>query len=76
MTQKIKHQDGFIGCRTQKAVEGKIKGYCLEHNREVSEVINYLCRLFIEDAGQIRTKFFSGSNAHGVKKEEPKEQSK
>ncbi len=62
MAQKIKHRDGFIGCRTSRAIEDKLKEFCSEHSREVSEVMNYLCRLFIEDAYQIRTKFFFGSN--------------
>jgi hypothetical protein len=61
MSKKIKHRDGFIGCRTPKTVEEKLKEFCLEHTREVSEVMNYLCRLFIEDAGEIRTKFFFGA---------------
>jgi hypothetical protein len=69
MSKKIKHRDGFIGCRTPKTVEDKLKEFCLEHTREVSEVMNYLCRLFIEDSGRIRTKFFFGS-LHEAREEE------
>jgi hypothetical protein len=61
MSKKIKHRDGFIGCRTPKTTEDKLKEFCAEHTREISEVVNYLCRLFIEDASEIRTKFFFGS---------------
>ena len=71
MAEKIKHRDGFIGCRTPRTTEDKLKEFCAEHNREVSEVMNYLCRLFIEDAYQIRTKFFFGT-AHEARKEEEK----
>ena len=56
--KKLKRCDGFLGCRTSKSIEGKIKALCTENNREVSEVINYLCRIFIEDFEGIRTKFF------------------
>ena len=62
MAQKIKHRDGFIGCRTPRTVEDKLKEFCAEHNREISEVMNYLCRLFIEDAYEVRTKFFFGQS--------------
>ena len=61
MSHKIKHRDGFIGCRTPRTTEDKLKEFCAEHTREISEVVNYLCRLFIEDSSQIRTKFFFGS---------------
>ena len=72
MSRKIKHRDGFIGCRTPRTTEDKLKEFCAEHNREVSEVMNYLCRLFIEDAYQIRTKFFFGSSheAREIQKKE------
>ena len=56
--KKLKRFDGFLGCRTSKAIEEKIKALCTENSREVSEVINYMCRIFIEDFGGIRTKFF------------------
>ncbi|MFA5142745.1 MAG: hypothetical protein WC522_01080 [Candidatus Omnitrophota bacterium] len=56
--KKLKRCDGFLGCRTSKAIEEKIKALCTENNREVSEVINYMCRIFIEDFSGIRTKFF------------------
>jgi hypothetical protein len=62
MSRKIKHRDGFIGCRTPRTTEDKLKKFCAEHTREISEVVNYLCRLFIEDASEIRTKFFINSN--------------
>ena len=55
--KKQKHCDGFLGCRTPKHIELGIKSICDVHNREVSEVINYLCRLFIEDRDGVRTKF-------------------
>ena len=56
--KKLKRCDGFLGCRTSKAIEEKIKGLCTENSREVSEVINYLCRIFIEDLDGIQKKFF------------------
>ncbi|MDO8525762.1 MAG: hypothetical protein Q7S07_04665 [Candidatus Omnitrophota bacterium] len=56
--KKLKRCDGFLGCRTSKAIEERIKALCSENNREVSEVINYMCRIFIEDFSGIRTKFF------------------
>jgi hypothetical protein len=55
--RKLKRNNGFLGCRTTKEIEQKIKGICSEHNREVSEVLNYLCRVFIEDVGGIRAQF-------------------
>jgi hypothetical protein len=58
MVKKLKRCDGFLGCRTSKVIEEKIKAFCTENNREVSEVINYMCRIFIEDFEGIRTKFF------------------
>jgi len=69
MAQKIKHRDGFIGCRTPRTVEDKLKEFCAEHNREISEVMNYLCRLFIEDAYEIRNKFFFGQS-HEAREEQ------
>lgn len=56
---KIKKCDGFLGCRTPKEVENKIKSICNDNNKEVSEVINYLCRIFIEDVDGIKTKFLT-----------------
>ena len=56
MTKRIKC-DGFLGCRTTKEIEMQIKALCYEHNRDVSEILNYLCRIFIQDVGKIRTKF-------------------
>jgi hypothetical protein len=55
---KIKRCDGFLGCRTTKEIEQRIKELCEENKRGVSEVMNYLCRLFIEDFDEIRSKFF------------------
>ncbi|PIY82882.1 MAG: hypothetical protein COX96_09045 [Candidatus Omnitrophica bacterium CG_4_10_14_0_2_um_filter_44_9] len=57
---KQKHCDGFLGCRTSKQVEMALKDICSQHNRDISEVINYLCRLFIEDKEGIRSKFLVG----------------
>lgn len=54
---KMKKSDGFLGCRTSKEIEDKIKAICETNNREVSEVLNYLLRIFIEDLDGIRTKF-------------------
>lgn len=54
---KIKKYDGFLGCRTSKEIEKTIKSICSDNNREVSEVMNYLCRIFIEDIDGIKTKF-------------------
>ena len=56
--KKLKRCDGFLGCRTSKAIEERIKALCTENSREVSEVINYLCRIFIEDLDGIQKKFF------------------
>ena len=56
--KKLKRCDGFLGCRTSKVIEDKIKALCTENSREVSEVINYLCRIFIEDLDGIQKKFF------------------
>lgn len=56
---KIKKCDGFLGCRTSKEIERMIKKICEENKREVSEVINYLCRIFIEDIDGIKTKFLT-----------------
>jgi hypothetical protein len=55
--KKIKTYSGYLGCRTTGNIEWMIKSICAANNRSVSEVINYLCRLFIEDANDIRTKF-------------------
>lgn len=57
---KKKHCDGFLGCRTPKHVETTLKNICSQHNRDISEVLNYLCRLFIEDKDSIRTTFLGG----------------
>ncbi|MBI5873572.1 MAG: hypothetical protein HZB36_05460 [Candidatus Omnitrophica bacterium] len=57
---KKKHCDGFLGCRTPKTIEMTMKGICSQHNKDISEVINYLCRLFIEDKNGIRSKFLTG----------------
>jgi hypothetical protein len=64
---KIKKCDGFLACRTTKGIETEIKSVCEAHQREVSEVLNYLLRIFIDDVGKIKTKFLNG----GHKKEEP-----
>jgi hypothetical protein len=63
---KIKKCDGFLACRTTKAMETEIKAICDANNREVSEVLNYLCRIFISDVSKIKTKFLNG----GYKREE------
>ena len=60
--KKIKKCEGFLGCRTSKKIEDGLKTICDSHNREVSEVLNYLCRLFIEDTEGIRTRFLSGGH--------------
>jgi len=39
-------------------IEKTMKRLCSENGKGVSEVINYLCRLFLEDADEIQTKFF------------------
>lgn len=59
---KKKHCDGFLGCRTPKYIEHSIKAICDTHNRDVSEVINYLCRVFIEDVDGVRSKFLNAGN--------------
>jgi hypothetical protein len=60
---KQKHFDGSIGCRVPKAMEVALKDICNTNNRDVSEVVNYLCRIFIEDVDGIRTRFI---NAHPI----------
>lgn len=55
--KKVKHYGGYLGCRTTANVEWTIKSICAANHRSVSEVVNYLCRLFIEDSNGIRTKF-------------------
>jgi hypothetical protein len=57
---KKKHCDGFLGCRTPKTIEMAMKTICSQHNKDISEVINYLCRLFIEDKNGIRSKYLTG----------------
>lgn len=59
--RKLRRCDGFLGCRTPKYIETGLKSICSNHNREVSEVINYLCRIFIEDTDGVRTKFLTGN---------------
>lgn len=65
--KKLRRYDGFIGCRTPKHIEMGIKSICSVHNKEVSEVINYLCRIFIEDADGVRSKFLN--NGHKAAEE-------
>lgn len=60
--KKLQHSNGFLGFRTPKEVEATIKALCETNNREVSEVLNYLCRIFIEDAYEIKSKFLNGHN--------------
>jgi len=55
--KKLKNYNGFLGCRTTKKIEKEIKSICSSHDKGVSEVLNYLCRLFLEDAEGIRTRF-------------------
>lgn len=55
--KKLKNYNGYLGCRTTGNIEWMIKSISASNNRSVSEVINYLCRLFIEDFGGIRTRF-------------------
>jgi len=57
---KLKKFDGFLAFRTTKNIETEIKGICSKHQREVSEVLNYLCRIFISDVSKVRTKFIGG----------------
>jgi len=59
--KKKRHCNGFLGCRTTKKMEAEIKAVCDEHNKGVSEVMNYLFRIFLEDLSGIRTKFFGGN---------------
>ena len=59
--KKVRRCDGFLGCRTPKHVENGIKAICNSNNKEVSEVLNYLCRIFIEDENGVRTKFLKGT---------------
>jgi len=56
MTKRVKC-DGFLGCRTTKEIEEQIKSICLANNRNISDVLNYLHRIFLEDFASIRTKF-------------------
>jgi hypothetical protein len=58
--KRIKHCDGFLACRTPKSVEESVKSFCSEHRKDVSEVINYLLRIFIEDLDGIRTRYVKG----------------
>lgn len=60
--KKLKNYAGYLGCRTTGNIEWMIKSICASHNRSVSEVINYLCRIFIEDMDGIRTKFLGGGS--------------
>ena len=61
--RRVKHCDGFLGCRTSKDIESKIKSICNENNREVSEVINYLCRIFINDVNGVKSTFINGGRS-------------
>ena len=61
--KKIKHCDGFLGCRTTQHIEDGIKKICASNNREVSEALNYLCRIFIEDEHGIRTRFLNNGTS-------------
>ena len=58
--KKIRHSDGFLACRTPKTTEDSIKSFCNEHKKDVSEVMNYLLRIFIEDMDGVRTKYVKG----------------
>ena len=69
---KHKHYDGFIGCRTSKLVETTLKSICASHQRDVSEVVNYLCRIFIEDVNGIRTRFLNNGQHPGAGEEPSK----
>ncbi|MFA5038356.1 MAG: hypothetical protein WC732_01600 [Candidatus Omnitrophota bacterium] len=55
--RKKKHCDGFLGCRTTKKIEESIKAICDASDKDVSEVMNYLCRIFVQDDNGVRTKF-------------------
>lgn len=58
--KKIRHCDGFVACRTPKMIEESIKSFCAEHKKDVSEVMNYLLRIFIEDLDGVRTRYVKG----------------
>lgn len=55
--KKLKNYSGYLGCRTTGNIEWMIKSICASHHKSVSEVMNYLCRIFIEDLNGLRTKF-------------------
>ena len=59
--KKVKRCNGFLGCRTPKYIEEGIKGICDSNNKEISEVLNYLCRIFIEDEHGVRSNFLKGA---------------
>ena len=59
--RKIRRCNGFLGCRTPKFIEEGIKAICDSNNREISEVLNYLCRIFIEDENGVRSNFLKGA---------------
>ena len=54
---KIKKQNGFLGFRTTKEIEEHIKFISMESNKDVSDILNYLCRVFLEDKYGIRSNF-------------------
>ena len=55
--KKLKKQDGFLGFRTTKEIETKMKLLSTECDKEISGTLNYLCRLFLKDEYSIRSKF-------------------
>ena len=59
--KKVKQLPGFLGFRTSKQTEESLKAICEVNNKSISDVLNYLCRLFLEDEAGIRSKFFKNS---------------
>lgn len=61
--KKKKHADGFLAFRTPKETEKAVKFLCEANDREISEVLNYLCRIFLKDVNGIKSKFLNGKNS-------------
>jgi len=54
---KIRKQNGFLGFRTTQEIEEQIKHVSVDSHKDISDILNYLCRVFLEDKYGMRSDF-------------------
>jgi len=67
--KKLIKQNGFLGFRTTKDMETRMKTLAAECDKEISGTLNYLCRLFIKDEYSIRSNFTGKQAKPAAKKQ-------